>query len=150
MRFFHCHATRRFRKNVIRGIMDESNNWRVDPNDIAALLIKYYQNLLTSSKPNAHGVALDHIPNVITGHMNDALGAPFREDEVKEALKQMASLKAPGPDGMPPLFYQHFWGVVDRDVTNSVLTWLNSGQKVMNAERSLISLRNMKESQAKR
>ena len=26
MRFIHCRATRRFRKNVIRGIMDESNN----------------------------------------------------------------------------------------------------------------------------
>ena len=53
--------------------------------------------------------------------------APFREDEVKEALKQMAPLKALGLDGMPPLFYQHFWGMVDRDVTNSVLSWLKTG-----------------------
>ena len=28
---------------------------------------------------------------------------------------------------MVPLFYQHFWGVVDHDVTSSVLSWLNSG-----------------------
>jgi len=27
---------------------------------------------------------------------------------------------------MPLLFYQHFWGVVDSDVTGSVLFWLNS------------------------
>ena len=39
----------------------------------------------------------------------------------------MAPLKASGPDGMPSLFFQHFWGVVDADVTNSVLSWLNSG-----------------------
>lgn len=39
----------------------------------------------------------------------------------------MAPFKAPGPDGMPPLFYQHFWGVVDHDVMSSVLSWLNSG-----------------------
>ena len=51
---------------------------------------------------------MDHIPNVITDHMNAALVAPSREDEVKEALKQMAPLKALGLDGMPPLFYQHF------------------------------------------
>ena len=108
--FFHCRATRRFQKNVIRGIMDESNNWRVDPNDIAALMIKYYQDLFTSSKPNAQGADLDHIPNVITNHMNATLIAPFRDDEVKEALKQMAPFKAARPDGMPPLFYQHFWG----------------------------------------
>ena len=88
--------------------MDESNNRRVDSNDIAALMIKYYQDLFTSSKPNAHGADLDHIPNVITNHMNAALVASFRDDEVKEALKQMAPFKAPGLDGMPPLFYQHF------------------------------------------
>ena len=50
--------------------------------------------------------------------MNATLVALFRDDEVKEALKQMAPLKALGLDGMPPLFYQHFWGVVDRDVTS--------------------------------
>ena len=99
----------------------------MDPNEIAAFLIKYYQDLFTFSKPNSQGAALEHIPNVITDHMNAVLNAPFREDEVKEALKQMAPLKAPGLDGMPLLFYQHFWGVVDNDVTNSVLSWLNSG-----------------------
>jgi len=38
----------------------------------------------------------------------------------------MAPLKAFGPNEMPSLFYQHFWGVVDHDVTNYVLSWLNS------------------------
>ena len=28
---------------------------------------------------------------------------------------------------MPSLFYQHFWGVVDIDVTSLVLSWLNLG-----------------------
>ena len=51
----------------------------------------------------------------------------FTAFEVKEAMKQMAPLKAPGPDGMPPLLFQHFWGVVDVDVTNSILSWLNLG-----------------------
>ena len=34
---------------------------------------------------------------------------------------------APRPDGMPPLFYQHFWGVVDNEITNPILSWLNLG-----------------------
>ena len=67
--------------------MDEANNWRVDLNKIAALLIKYYQDLFTSLKPNSQGAALEHIPNVITNHINATLIAPFREDEVTEALK---------------------------------------------------------------
>ena len=63
---------------------------------------------------------------MITEEMNSALTDNFIALEVKEALKQMAPLKALGPDGMLPLFFQHFWGVVDADVTNSVLSWLNS------------------------
>ena len=29
-KFFHCWATKRHRKNKIRGIMDENNTWRVE------------------------------------------------------------------------------------------------------------------------
>ena len=52
--------------------------------------------------------------------------ADFLESEVIIALKQMALLKAPGLDGMPQLFYQQFWQVMNHDVTNFVLSWLNS------------------------
>ena len=37
------------------------------------------------------------------------LTGDFLEAEVVTALKHMAPMKVPGPDGMPPLFYQHFW-----------------------------------------
>lgn len=107
--------------------MGENNNWRVELDEIATHLINYYQELFASSNPISHGAALECIPKVITDHMNVALVALFQVEEVKVALNQMAPLKAPGPDGMPPLFYQHFWGLVDNDVTNSILSWLNSG-----------------------
>ena len=42
---------------------------------------------------------------VVTGEMNQELVAPFERAEVDTALKQMDSLRAPGPDGMPPLFF---------------------------------------------
>ena len=38
----------------------------------------------------------------------------------------MAPMKAPEPDGMLPLFFQHFWPMIEGDVTHSVLSWLNS------------------------
>ena len=39
----------------------------------------------------------------------------------------MYPLKAPRPDGMPPLFFQHFWSKVGGEVTTIVLDFLNSG-----------------------
>lgn len=60
-------------------------------------------------------------------NMNLQLSRSFLESKVVPALKQMASLKALRPNGMPHLFYQHFWDIVDHDVTKSILSWLNSG-----------------------
>ena len=39
----------------------------------------------------------------------------------------MYPLKAPGPDGMPPLFNQHFWPTVGNLVTKTILDFLNFG-----------------------
>ena len=48
----------------------------------------------------------------VTDDMNAMLLQEFTELEVEEALKQMAPLKAPGPDGIPPPFYQNYWSLV--------------------------------------
>ena len=39
----------------------------------------------------------------------------------------MYPLKAPSPDGMPPLFFQHFWPKVGEEVIRTVLDFLNLG-----------------------
>ena len=54
--------------------------------------------------------------------MNASLNSEFMEWEFSVALKQMARLKALGLDGMPILFYQHFWTTVNHDVTSSILS----------------------------
>lgn len=59
--------------------------------------------------------------------MNTLLRARYTEEEVKTALKYMHPTKAPGPDGMPSLFYKTFWGIVGEEVVNYVLDILNNG-----------------------
>ena len=63
----------------------------------------------------------------ITEESAELLGRDFHEDEVGIALKQMAPLTAPGPDGMSPVFYKSFWHIVGKDVTTVVLKALNTG-----------------------
>ena len=48
---------------------------------------------------------LNSIPQLMTEEMNFSLTDNFQAWEVGVALKQMAPLKAPDPDGMPPLFF---------------------------------------------
>lgn len=42
-----------------------------------------------------------------------------------EAIKQMKSLAAPGPDGLPALFYQAYWEIIGSDITDFILNILN-------------------------
>ena len=51
---------------------------------------------------------LEQIPTMVTEEMNSELLKEFIAEEVESALKQMAPLKSPGPDGMPSLFYQSY------------------------------------------
>ena len=55
------------------------------------------------------------------------LTADCNETEVLSILKAMAPSKAPGPDGIPTLFFQKFWGIIGTDVSALVIDFLNKG-----------------------
>lgn len=73
---------------------------------------------------------LDTVKERVTSEMNVALVEKYTKEEVIMALKQMHPTKAPGPDGMPALFYKKFWGIVGDDTTNYVLDILNNGAPI--------------------
>ena len=52
----------------------------------------------------------------------------------------MAPLKAPGPDGMSHLFYQHYWNLVGDDVCQSILTFLNNASLPKHLNHTFITL----------
>lgn len=87
----------------------ENDCWNEQPDGIATVLLKYYQDLFSIANPKSSTATLPHGPHVIIEDMKNMLTGNFLESEVVTALKQMAPLKAPGPYGIPPLFYQHFW-----------------------------------------
>ena len=72
--------------------------------------------------------------------MNSKLSFEFTHLEVKQAINQMAPLKAPGPDDMPPLFYQHYWNLIGDDISNTVLHYLNSGTLPKHLNHTFITL----------
>ena len=54
---------------------------------------------------------------------NRLLSSPFTEEEIKRAVFQMEHNKAPGPDGFPAEFYQHFWDVIKADLIELFNCW---------------------------
>ena len=45
-----------------------------------------------------------------------------------------------GSDGLPPLFYKQFWGKIGREVTEAVLSVLNTGNIPTNLNHTFITL----------
>jgi hypothetical protein len=47
------------------------------------------------------------------------------EDEIKQVVFEMNPLKAPGSDGLPALFYKHYWSIVGRQVVAAVQSFFH-------------------------
>ena len=83
---------------------------------------------------------LETIPHVITNDMNETLLLDFTIEEVEMAVKQMAPLKSPSLEGMPPLFYQSYWSLIGSDVAQTILHYLNTGTLPKSLCHSFITL----------
>ena len=100
----------------------------------------YFKNIFTSDCPTNFDASIDAIEECITPEMNKELLKEFKPKEVRGALNQMHPTKAPGPDSMPPLFYQKYWNIVGPCVLECVLQALNSGIMPPRANKTYICL----------
>ena len=125
--FFHTKASNRNQRNMISKIMDSNGAWQEEEVKIGSIFVEYFEKLFMSSQQVVSNEMLDALHTKVTDRMNSMLIQDFNAHEVEKALKQMHPMKAPGPDGMPPLFFQHFWPTVNSIVIQTVLGFLNHG-----------------------
>ena len=70
--------------------------------------------------------------------MRADLARPYTIEEVDVVIKEMALLKAPGLDEMPPLFFKTYW--IDVDVNQAILSSLNLGSLLKSINHTFITL----------
>ncbi|XP_074287816.1 uncharacterized protein LOC141612970 [Silene latifolia] len=68
------------------------------------------------------------------------MAKPFTRKDVRAAVFQLGPTKSPGPDGIPALFFQRYWFHVKNEVTEAVLSMLNSGTISPDINRTSITL----------
>jgi len=56
--------------------------------------------------------------DLVSEEENEILCAPFLEDEIKDAIFSCYAEGAPGPDGLPFLFYENFWDLIKHDIVS--------------------------------
>ncbi|XP_074277093.1 uncharacterized protein LOC141600747 [Silene latifolia] len=87
-----------------------------------------------------HGHLFSLIKHRLHSDQMDYLGKPFTRKEVRTAVFQMSPNKSPGPDGMPAILYQKHWCHITNDVTEAVLSILNSGNVLKEFNRTSVVL----------
>ena len=138
--YFHNRATQRFRRNNNLELRPLDGSLVSSNENVSTLIVEYFQLLFTSSNPSDIKEVVQHTNRRGDDTMNAELISEFTKAEVEVALKQMALLKAPGPDGMLPIFFQHYWNSIGDDVVKAVLSCLNSKKILLGLNHTFITL----------
>ena len=139
-KYFHHRDSQMYRRNWILGLKNLRGVMCMGDDNVAGLLEYFYKELFKTSHPCNMEEVLQHMRVVVMEEMNRELVGEFTHAEVDLALNQMAPLKAPGLDGMPPLFYQHYWLSIGDEVSKAVLDCLNAGKIPSDLNHSFLTL----------
>ncbi|KAL0392807.1 UNVERIFIED_CONTAM: hypothetical protein Sradi_2503500 [Sesamum radiatum] len=127
MSFFHKHASRTFRRNSISRLKDSDGNWIEKVADIKNHITQHFSRVFNSKNQSDNDLerGVEAMMEMVDSDMNSELLKPYSAEETVDAISHMASLKSPGLNGLPPIFFHKFWHIIKNDVINSVLSILN-------------------------
>ncbi|XP_074290915.1 uncharacterized protein LOC141617643 [Silene latifolia] len=134
-------------RNYIHEIKGSDGNWHYEEGRDRGEFQKTFMDLYLSSDESVEwrdrslfDPTLKYLDHSFPQDELDRLSRPYSAKEVRTAIFQMGALKAPGPDGIPAVFFQRCWSLVKRDFTKAILSILNSGRVLRELNRTFIAL----------
>jgi hypothetical protein len=94
---------------LVYGLM-ESHGLVEDQIGMSKIVVDFYKKLFAAEKTEGVLLCTDfwEEEDLVKQEENDYLDVPFSESEIRDAVFSSYSEGAPGPDGLPFLFYQKF------------------------------------------
>lgn len=120
-KFFHGKAIQRRKTNEIKKLKDEQGVWRCGGAKVEEVLLSFFKELFATSNPTGIDQVCAVIQKKLSADHKEWWDQRFTNEEIRQVIDQMHPLKAPGPDGLPALFFQKFWHIVGRDIQELVL-----------------------------
>ena len=139
-KYFHTYVKGRRVSNRIRNLQRENDSWTENEDEVVTEISDFFKELFKSGGRSDMSEILDGIPHSITQEMNDKLTKAVEEDEIHDALFSMNPEKAPGQDGMSPLFFQRFWRTIKSDIIPAIKAFFNSEFMLKSINHTVISL----------
>ncbi|KAE8818397.1 hypothetical protein D1007_03843 [Hordeum vulgare] len=111
--YFQAIANGRRRKCVIPFLRD-GDVLLESPEDISSHIYSFYKELFLADLRGGSSLCEDFWPlaEQVSDVDNAELTLPFSSEEVGQAIASMKACSAPGPDGLPVVFFQRFWETV--------------------------------------
>lgn len=128
------------RKNNIDAIKGDNGEWLVKLSEVREFVVLKFQHLFLEEPPSFPEDLENLIPTLISVDENSVLCRLPTPLEIKDILFDMQSLKAPGPDGLPPLFYKNYWPIVGSEVILAVQNFFRTGHLLKEINNSFIVL----------
>lgn len=114
--FFHLSTVVRQWRNKVTTIKNNEGLWLHNKEEVKNCVVNYFKRLFTEEGvEELHNIPQDVFPELAQRDWN-YLSLPFTKSDIDTVVKEMGSLKAPGPDGFQALFYQKHWEVVAKNV----------------------------------
>jgi hypothetical protein len=132
-KFFHLRVNAMRRKNHIHRLK-HNHSWVTEHAAKEEVVANHFNSILGARVGRAHDFNWEEL-NLSCLDL-DCLAEPFSEAEVKGAIFQMPSDKAPGPDGFTGAFFKKCWETIKEDLMGVInqfgnlhaenFHWLNS------------------------
>ncbi|KAF7826534.1 uncharacterized protein G2W53_017698 [Senna tora] len=122
-KYFHTVVRKRRVHNHFTRLKKPDGKWTKDYTEMEPMALQYFKNVYAyDQKPQMveifHQLYLLDIPH-LNVHEIQIISSPVTDFEIENALFHAKPDKAPGPDGLPTMFFQRFWPVVKDSLVQS-------------------------------
>lgn len=139
-KFFHGKASQRRKVNKTTKLKDDQGIWWRGDENVERILTNYFSDLFTTSWPTKLNDTSAVVGDKLHADLRNWCGMSYTSEDVQHAINDMHPLKAPGPDGLPALFFQKYWSNVGGDVTTLALGILNNNKSPEEINKTFIVL----------
>ncbi|XP_026378352.1 uncharacterized protein LOC113272770 [Papaver somniferum] len=99
-KFFHTSTPVRRRRNSICKLKDSAGKWLTSAEDIEKEIVNHFSFIFNSTTTSLDRAEIESLfPSIIFKNENNNITREVSVTETKSAMRQLGSLKAPGPDG---------------------------------------------------
>ena len=107
---------------TIRKLQKSDGSYATNTADILSEMYSFYKQLYTASPTNIHSQnhLLTNVTQTLTNIQQSFCEGLLSFKEVTEAMKKLNNGKSPGTDGLPVEFYNRFWDIIGKDLTETL------------------------------